>query len=186
MFGSPTQVLSAYLENLYEQDEVLQQQLPFDPQLTMIQERIRMGNGQALIERIRILDERGQPTWRLVPGNNYSFELSLVVHQPIPSMECAFGFGRSEGSPAVTYLKATQQGVKLENLHGRYVLRISFTPLLLLPGTYNINAIIYPPGREDDPFDLHLRLYSFTVVGDAPLIHRRHLSLPAQLSLEKN
>lgn len=185
MRGAPNAVIDKYMSRIYTDQKELEQ-VPFTPELAILSERIRMGSGEAVIEQARIKDETGQQVWRLVNGKKYELELHLRTHQPIEHMDCDFGIGQKYGPPAISYCTASQKGLELKNLNGSYIIRLTFDPFLVEPGQYTLNIMIFPYGQRDTPYDLHLRLYPFTVIDGDMEGPRPAVRLPTNFELIEN
>ncbi|GAB4313267.1 MAG: ABC transporter ATP-binding protein [Candidatus Sumerlaeia bacterium] len=162
--GPAGQVMARFFNSLYDDRLAQTPFIAYDLNAAVTQDMVRMGNGRALIERLRLFNQRGEQTWRFYTGDDLIIELHILCRQPIESLDCHVGI---INDPACIFslIRSSHQGAVWRNLAvGRHRLRVTLPALPLSPAQYSLSVAVTPVDRPDDPYDMQLRLYSFTVM----------------------
>ena len=178
-------VIEAFLEKLYEK-KLAEQPLPFNIDSAIVAETVRLGNGRALIKKIRFLDRKGHSTRKFKTGDFFQVELTYSTIEKINSLDCSIGIATDDGK-GVTLISAGGQNQFFPApppQNGK--ITITFDPLLLEPGKYLFTPEIRPLNEPLNPYDLHLRFYRFSVESDTPSPILPSINLPVKFSFSNS
>lgn len=166
--GPAHDVLTRFYGDIYAGRRAQLPCLSYDLNAAVTQDMVRMGNRRATIDDVRMLDARGGPTWRLCIGDDLTIELDITCHEPIASLDCHVGI-INDPQCIFTLIRSSHQGQVWRDLAaGPHRLRFTLPRLPLAPAPFSLSFAIAPDDKPDDPYDMHLRLYSFTVSPDEP------------------
>lgn len=140
-FGSPDDVLDAYLQLVRERDGRLGKATDEE-----IQGGARWGSGEIHVTQVETLDDEGQVQAVADTSSPLKIRLTYRVEKPVKAVVFGFGIYRSDG----TYVHGSnhywrEEGAALDlsetGVEAAVTCRIPALPLL--PGTYDISAYAY-------------------------------------------
>jgi len=126
----------------------------------------RNGSGEGRIERIEILDPTGKPVERVRTGDDVTFRLHYMAHEPI---ECPiFGFAvNSLDGVRVSGTNTREHDVVPDKIDGPGYVDLHVGRLLLTPGTYDASVSMYNY-TVTHPYDSRNRFFRFDVDNGQP------------------
>jgi ABC-2 type transport system ATP-binding protein len=101
----------------------------------------RWGSGEGRIAKIELLDAEGRPTTRLVSGARATIRYHYEMNEPIAQPVFVFFVATVAGHP-VTGPNTKDFGLVPEKLDGKGIVDMEFDSLRLLPGTYDLTAVL--------------------------------------------
>ncbi len=182
--GPTSEVIAQYSQQYY-QDYLGTHPRKFDAQLSHIIPYSRMGSGEALIEMVKIKNGVDQEVRQISTNETLVMEAHIKTNTVLPNVDCFIGLAREDGL-LITLINSWNQGVRFPPISGRAVIVARFDPLLLAEGRYVLTVAIAPVGEPLNPYDLHLRLYRFTVkASPSGPRGRAAVQVPARFELVK-
>lgn len=182
--GSVSEVIAQYSRQYY-QDYLAARPRKFDAQLSLFFPQSRMGSGEALIEVVKIKNGTAQEVRHISTDEPLVVEAHIKANTVLSNVDFFIGLAREDGLP-ITLINSWNQGVRFPPISGRAVLSARFDPLLLAEGRYVLSVAIAPAGEPLNPYDLHLRLYRFTVkAAPSDSVRRTAIMMPARFELVK-
>lgn len=161
--GPAHDVLTRFYGSIYEDRRRHLPFLDYDLNAAVTQDMVRMGNRRATIDNVRMLDAQGESSWRFQTGDDVTIELDITCHELLATLDCHLGI-INDPQCIFTLIRSSHQGQVWRDLAaGAHRLRITLPRLPLAPAQFSLSLAIAPEDRPDDPYDMHLRLYSFTV-----------------------
>ncbi len=182
--GPTSEVIAQYSQQYY-QDYLATHPRKFDAELSQFFPHSRMGSGEALIEMVKIKNGADQEVRQISTDEPLVVEAHIKTDTVLPNVDFYIGLAREDGL-LITLINSWNQGVRFPPISGRAVIVARFDPLLLAEGRYVLSVAIAPVGEPLNPYDLHLRLYRFTVKA-SPSGPRGHAAVrvPARFELVK-
>jgi ABC-2 type transport system ATP-binding protein len=119
------------------------------------------GSGEAVIERIELLDAKGRPTTLVSTGDAVTFRLSYRADEQIPKPVFGLALHTREGVH-VTGPNTLEAGLVPDAIEGRGSVDLHVPRLLLLPGSYDVSASLVDH-EILHTFDFHQRSLRFDV-----------------------
>lgn len=101
----------------------------------------RWGSGEALVERMELLDAQGRPTADVHTGDPVTFRFHYTANEPIEQPTFGMAIHTIEGVQ-ITGPTTRHHDVVIDRIDGPGVVDLVVDPLLLLPGTYDLSASI--------------------------------------------
>jgi ABC-2 type transport system ATP-binding protein len=123
--GRPKDVIEAYTETVQVDREVDDQG------------RSRWGSGEGRIVAVELLDAAGRPVGRVHSGAAASFRLHYQMQQAIERPVFGLSIHTVDGFEVST-LRSRDVGSVPETLNGAGYVEVTFEPVRLLPGTYDV------------------------------------------------
>lgn len=164
MFGSSEEVISKY------RDDFLKQTVPPEPEninlaTTPIIPRGRFGSGEIIFTSVKIFNEKNKETRTVLNGEDIKIELKYKAKQKIenPDFRIAITHFNTTG---ITMISTAIKGLEFDELDGEGILNARIENFPLKKGRYLLTLCIGPKGDYENAYDLHLRLYPFTVIED--------------------
>ncbi len=102
----------------------------------------RWGSGELRVERVEVLDSRGEPTSRLTTGQRMTLRLHYRAEEPIHRPVFGVAIHTLEGV-LVTGPNTREAGIDFGQLEGSGHLDLAVDRFLLLPGSYDISVSAY-------------------------------------------
>ena len=121
----------------------------------------RWGSGEARISGATFLDEQGRPVTRLSSGATTTLRIGYVADERIDRPVFGLAVHTVEGTH-VTGPNSKDAGVEIDAIDGSGHVDVTFDPLLLLPGTYDLTVSLYDHSCLH-PFDYRHKLVRFDV-----------------------
>jgi ABC-2 type transport system ATP-binding protein len=119
------------------------------------------GSGEAVIERIELLDREGRPTRLVATGDTVTFRLSYRAGERIPKPVFGLALHTREGVH-VTGPNTLEAGLVPDEIEGAGSVDLTVPRLLLLPGSYDVSASLVDH-EILHTFDFHQRSLRFDV-----------------------
>jgi ABC-type polysaccharide/polyol phosphate transport system ATPase subunit len=175
-YGPTADVLRMYQAEMYA-SLGRTERVDLDWDLASMSWTVRMGSGEAIIERVEMLDSSGRETRHFRTGDAMRVRVHYRVEKHVPDLVALLGINVAAGV-GCGIVDSTAQAT-LRDVSGRGVFECVFDPLLLGAEDYRLTVALSPAERLRDVYDLHLRLYPFEVrPGDAPRRFKPVLELP--------
>lgn len=109
---------------------------------------------------VTLLDRDGKPERRFETREPIDVRVRIEVTEPLPEgIELTVSAGSIQGAHVFHVERALPECTE----PGRFEIDIALRDLPLLPGRYVLTVSLTRPGRPADWYDLHLRLYTFTL-----------------------
>ncbi len=156
--GDPVSVCSTYQGALSASRRIPDRP---DPVVEFGRSAARMGSGDVLIEKVRLLDATGKEVWRTPFGSSLSVEISYRAARPVEGVEFSVGIFRPDG--VLCFAPFTGWDGYKANPQGGTV-TLFFPRFLVIPGAYEVSVSAWNK-EMTVPFDLHERLYPLVVDG---------------------
>jgi ABC-2 type transport system ATP-binding protein len=100
----------------------------------------RWGSGDARVERVELLDDRGQPTLRVRAGAAATLRFHYVTEGRIPKPVVGFGLHRIDGTHATGV--NTRETIVPDAIEGRGYVEFAMDKLPLVQGSYDVTVAI--------------------------------------------
>lgn len=123
----------------------------------------QVGGALARMHAVRFLDAQGQPSRRFDPRTPIVVEVDYETFAPLPDGLClniSLGAASGQRSAHIEQSGAFDEAARTP---GRYRARLEFPTHLLHPGRYVFTVCLTRPLRQEETYDLHLRLYPITL-----------------------
>jgi ABC-2 type transport system ATP-binding protein len=124
--GRPKEVIEAYTETVQVDREVDEQG------------HTRWGSGEGRIVAVELLDAAGRPVSRIHGGESAGFRLHYEMHQAIERPVFGLSIHTIDGF-VVSTLRSRDMECVPEKLNGVGHVDVTFDPVRLLPGTYDVS-----------------------------------------------
>jgi ABC-2 type transport system ATP-binding protein len=124
------------------------------------------GSGQIRVERVRLLDAGGKPTTRMRTGDAVTVRIEFVAAEPIERPVFGLGFARIDGA-GVSGPNTRDAELVPDKIEGRGHVDYRIDRCLLLPGTYDVSAVIFDY-TISSPYDVRNRALRFDVERGTP------------------
>lgn len=121
----------------------------------------RFGTGEARITEARTVDAEGRVRRNFLPGEPICIEVDYTCEVDVAEIDCAIMIDFEDGTNVAFWRAGLAGAEQRPTKGGRFRLYIPSPPLL--PGRYTISPAISRPGGREDHYDLHLRLYHFSI-----------------------
>jgi lipopolysaccharide transport system ATP-binding protein len=183
--GLASEIIFQYGQQFYR-DYLATHPRKFDAQLSIFFPHSRMGSGEALIEMVKIKNGAGEEVRYISTDEPLVVEAHINTSRVLPDVNCFIGLAREDGLP-ITLINSHDQGISFPPLSGSVVITARFDPLPLNEGRYILTVAIAPVDEPLNPYDLHLRLYRFTVkTSPSRPLGRAAVMVPARFELVKS
>ncbi len=127
--GAPGQIIDEYLADAFSDSA-------HDGGL------VRWGSGEVMIERVELLDGSGVAVTRARTGDEVTLRFHYVAHEPV--REAVFGLAvHTNTGIEVTGPNLRHAGLVCERLEGTGYVDFRIPRLLLVPGAYDVVAVLY-------------------------------------------
>lgn len=101
----------------------------------------RWGSGEALIERVEILDERGQSSRVLRSGQLSTIRIHVSTHAPLDDLVCGVRVTHLHGFN-VWGTNTKRRNFRIPTLNGQHVIELEIPRLPILEGTYELTIAL--------------------------------------------
>ncbi|MDX2176639.1 MAG: ABC transporter ATP-binding protein [Candidatus Sumerlaeia bacterium] len=130
---------------------------------TIALSNFRAEGTRAHIRKVEILDPAGEPTRRVFTGEPFRVAVEFEVLEPLPEgLQLDLGINSVAGLVSA-YVEERESLRAAARQPGRYRVVIEAPDFHQPPTRYVMTVVLIPEGRPNDWYDLHLRLYPFTV-----------------------
>jgi ABC-2 type transport system ATP-binding protein len=147
--GESTEVIDRYLDDVHE-DRVL------DDNGT-----VRWGSGEGRIERVELLDRRGEAITSVRTGDPMTIRLHYALNEPLDKPVFGFAINTLEGA-TVTGPNTRQAGAVPDRLEGSGFVDYRVDRVMLIAGTYDLTVSIFDYSCSH-PYDFRQRIVRFDV-----------------------
>lgn len=169
-FGPAQEVLHEYDQALLSGCRAQTPTAPSDTLSATLSPTGRQGTGEVLLRSIELRDKEGRPARRFAVGETIRIAIELDVREPQPEVQCWFGFATPEGyrtaihasgkplcrnSPPVVWTRLPR---------GVHALEAETLFPVFPPGHYILTCAVSSLPKPYHFYDLHLRLYHFSIV----------------------
>jgi ABC-2 type transport system ATP-binding protein len=127
---------------------------------------VRWGSGEARIVKFEVLDAKGNPVTRVNTGDAVTFRFHYQTTERVEHPVFGIGVNTIEGVQ-VTGPNTRQASLDIRVLEGEGTLDLKVDRLMLVPGAYDVTAVIYDYTCTH-PFDHRERLHRFDVGAGNP------------------
>jgi lipopolysaccharide transport system ATP-binding protein len=128
----------------------------------------RHGTGEATIERVCFLDERGQPTTNVQSGDRLTIVLEYRLTRPLPDLTLSLGIFTEEMQCFEVVVPSANLSFGRLGKRGSVCCDLPAVPLL--PGRYFVNVGLYPTDWAF-VYDHHWQMHALDVVGSSHTSH---------------
>ncbi|MBX7243985.1 MAG: ABC transporter ATP-binding protein [Candidatus Sumerlaeaceae bacterium] len=157
---------------------------PWRSELTAFLTKSRMGTGEAVMEKVSLLDSHGNVCHSFVPRDRMVIEIKIRAKQAIQRAAVSYSIELERQN--VTTVRSGERGGIFDLPEGESVLRVVFPQLHLHAGHYYLSIGLYQCDNLKTWMDNHLQLYTFTVTESSALGYsKRFLDMPAEVTLEQ-
>lgn len=180
--GKPQEIIEGYLEDYYDK-KLIEKPIPYSEDKAVVFLTCRLGNGKALINKVRFLDKDGVAKRTFHTGDYIKIEMEYSSSVNIESLDCRFGISTEDGK-GVTIISASSQGqpfAKPPARNGKIIIIIE--NLLLCAGRYFFTPAISPSNDFENPYDLHMRYYTLNILSNSSRPVAPTIELPAKFTL---
>jgi lipopolysaccharide transport system ATP-binding protein len=132
----------------------------------------RWGSRKVEIERVRLLDDQGQPQDVFTTGGHFRVVMDYRAAEPVSDAVFGLALVRHDGVH-VTGPNTRFSGLPLPRLQGRGTISYDVPYLPLLDGRYEVSVSAHNSG-DTEMFDFHDRAYSFRVYNPETGIRERY------------
>ena len=111
--------------------------------------------------------------------------MNYTCHKPVKELDCQLGIGRVDGAyVSLCCSEKYDVVIRPESERGKIV--AIFEPMLFQPGKYLLTVELCPPGQPLNPYDMQLRMYTFSVEDKDKELEalRPAVMLPARVIIE--
>ena len=144
-------------------------------------ERAGYGSGEARIERVELLDDRGRPAIRIRTGDPMTIRMHYSTDEPVE--KAVFGIAiRNVDGILVTGPNTRDCDATPEKIDGRGYMDLHVERVLLLPGTYDLTVSIWD-WAISHPLDAIDRVLRFDIDHGSPTDRLGVISLDPQWNL---
>lgn len=169
MMGTAETVLDAVFDDMQEgvrrvtQNVHAGQEHELTERDTVAVARFQAQGREARLARVRLLDPAGGDTRRFELDKPLTLELEVVVREKIPQgLALYMSFGSATGGHAA-HFEDHESLREAAGAPGNYRVRVAFPTMHLHPGRYVITIVLAEPGKPNNWFDMHLRMYPITL-----------------------
>ncbi len=166
IFGDLDDVISGYLREFYDQ-RLKESPLPFNKEFSTWSPSCRLGSGEVLINKVVVTDGLGHEVRTVYTGETLLIDIHYTATHPGMDLEAVIGIGRLD-DVSVTLVDSTSSNLLLRNAPRKGVIKATFSPLLINEGRYRLSLALNPPGKPEEPYDMHLRFYEFKIASKKP------------------
>jgi ABC-type polysaccharide/polyol phosphate transport system ATPase subunit len=172
--GNPDKVIYDYLDDLRRKDGVALDEKHRHLRYELEEQQLenRWGSGEVEIYDVQLLSEDGEEQHVYQTGETMRIRLYYEVKEPCPpqpplsggesSLTFGVGIHRSDGLHIHSTDTFAQQ-VRYDA--GERVVELEYSELPLSTGTYAVSVGVWPGGKWQLPYDMHSRMYEFSVWG---------------------
>lgn len=121
----------------------------------------RWGSGEARVEGVAFIDQEGVPTSHLSCGSPATLRINYVAENGVDKPVFGIAIHTLEGTH-VTGPNSKDAGLEISHIAGRGHVDILFDPLLLVPGTYDLNVSLLDHTCMH-PYDVRHKVLRFDV-----------------------
>lgn len=148
--------------------EVFKRTIPDEPmdvdiQFAHVAPSGRLGSGEVLLTSVRILNSENKDVRKIVNGERVVIELNYNARQTIENPDFRIGIANYENTQ-LSLVSSIVHGLSVPKIEGEGKVTATIDSFPLKAGRYFLSAAIAPEGEHYKLYDLHLRLYPFTVV----------------------
>ncbi|MCX7045565.1 MAG: polysaccharide ABC transporter ATP-binding protein [Candidatus Sumerlaeota bacterium] len=192
-YGPPLEVIERYQDGARGAAAEMER-VECDPRLVFLRPTVRMGSGEALIERVTLTGAAGADTRHFEAGEPVRVRVYYRVVRPVGSLACVLGINTLEGtgitvkdSSAEAWLPATPGGGGANGgAAGTGYFECLFDPPVFGGGSCQMTVMLIPRDRQAAPYDSHIRFYTFEVRDAGRHRLRPALRLPCRISVYPN
>lgn len=158
---------------------------PFDYEHCVISDMGRYGSGEVTIDEVVIRRDDGIPVRHIPAYRPMQIEVNYTCHKPVKRLDCQLGIGRVDGA-YVSLCCSEKYGMIIYPQSTRGKIVATFDPMLFQPGKYLLTVELCPPGEPLNPYDMQLRMYTFSVEDKEKELEalRPAVKLPAKITIE--
>jgi lipopolysaccharide transport system ATP-binding protein len=164
--GSPDKVIYDYLDDLRRKEGVALDEKHRHLRYELEEQQLenRWGSGEVEIYDVQLLGGDGEEKHVYQTGDIMSVMLYYEVKEPVADLTFGVGIHRSDG------LHIHGSNTFAEKIHydarmGKGVVELEYGELPLSTGTYAISVGVWPDDKWQLPYDMHSRMYPFSVWG---------------------
>ena len=161
--GPACDVLADYHQDLIEHRH-RESRGPLDERAIAVGLPGRFGTGQARIESMRILDERGRPRTHFRRGQAMAIEIDYTAEPEVEAVDCMVPL-QCEAT-ILTLWRLEREAIPSRPVDGKGRIRLEIPRLPLLPGRYVLTVSLTPPGRPYEHYDVLYKLFNFLIEPD--------------------
>jgi ABC-type polysaccharide/polyol phosphate transport system ATPase subunit len=123
----------------------------------------RIGSGRAVLEGVRLLDEKGEETRRIRSGAPASVELSVRAAEGLSDFVFGVAMSTVSGIP-VLGVNTAADGLRAESFSGRARVVLEIPSMDLAPGLYSLDAAVH--AASGAPYDYRRDVLRFEVTAE--------------------